>query len=293
MKKLIMVTTLLFLFFGCSSDTNKKQIVIASKPHSEQYILAEMLTILVETQTDIEVEKKLGIGGGTSNIHPAMLSGKIDVYPEYTGTGWLFVLKQNPIDDPEKLYKEVKEKYKEKYNIWWSGLYGFNNTYAFAMKKDKAEKFKIKTMSDLAKVSSKFIFGANYDFYEREDGFPGLVKIYGFNFMDKKEIDIGLKYQAVQSDKIDVTPAFTTDGLLLKYNLRILKDDKRYFKTYYAATLVRQETLEKYPELKEVFAKLEGQISDEEMTKMNYRVENDKEDPQKVAEDFLKEKGLI
>lgn len=292
MKKSIIFILLLFLFFSCSKGSGKK-VVIASKPHSEQYILGEMLTILIEQNTDISVEKKLGIGGGTSNIHPGMISGKIDIYPEYTGTGWLFVLKQKPIDDSQVLYEKVKDMYSDKFKIKWFGLYGFNNTYAFAMKKVTAEKYGIETMSDLSKYSSKFVFGANYDFYERDDGFPGLLKKYGFQFKDAKEIDIGLKYQAIDSDKIDVTTAFTTDGLLLKYDLKILKDDKRYFKTYYAATLIREETLKKYPELAEVLKLLEGQITEEEMIKMNYRVENDKEDPRKVAEDFLKSKGLI
>jgi len=292
MKKNIILVMLLSLFFSCSKENDKK-VVIASKPHSEQYILGEMLTFMIEQYTDITVEKKLGIGGGTSNIHPGMISGKIDIYPEYTGTGWLFVLKQKPIDDSQKLYENVKKMYADKFNIKWFGLYGFNNTYALAMKKSTAKKYGIKTMSDLAKHSSKLVFGANYDFYERDDGFPGLVKKYGYNFKDTKEIDIGLKYQAVDSDKINVTTAFTTDGLLLKYDLKILKDDKRYFKTYYAATLIREETLQTYPELEDVLSRLEGQISEEEMIQMNYRVENDKEDPKKVAEVFLKSKGLL
>lgn len=289
---MILMLSLVLSLSGCKSDEDKT-VVVASKPHSEQYILAEMISQLIEAETDIKVEKKLGIGGGTANIHPALLAGDIDIYPEYTGTGWLFVLKEDLINDPNELYESVKNKYQEEYNVSWLDLYGFNNTYALAIDRTLAEELNINTYSDLAKVSDKLTFGAEYDFYEREDGYPGLVETYGFNFKDTVELDIGLKYEAIGSDQVDVINAFSTDGLLKKYDLKVLVDDKNYFPSYHATTLVRNETLEKYPELEEVLNKLANQISDDEMVQLNYYVENDNRDPEVVAREFLQSKGLI
>jgi glycine betaine/choline ABC-type transport system substrate-binding protein len=295
MHKKILASALAFIMImslgACGSKT--KKIVVASKPMTEQYILAEMITVLIESNTDIKVEKKLGIGGGTSNIHPAMMKGEIDIYPEYTGTGWLFVLKKPLINDPNKLYEEVKKQYSTEYGIKWLGLYGFNDTYALAIKKSLADKLDINTYSDLAAKSDNLKFGAEYDFYEREDGYNGLQKEYGFNFKDKREFDIGLKYEAINSDNVDVINAFSTDALLKKYELRVLKDDKNFFPSYFASTLIREETLNKYPELESVLNKLQGKISDDEMTQMNYEVEKEKKDPKDVAKEFLKSKGLL
>ena len=287
----LVLLLLIALLAGC--QTEEKKVVIASKPHSEQYILAEMLTQLIETHTDITVEKKLGIGGGTANIQPAMLAGEIDIYPEYSGTGWLFVLKQELINDPDALYESVASMYQSEYNIVWLDRYGFNNTYALAVAGSIASEFQLETYSDLVDKSPMLTFGAEYDFYEREDGYPGLEAVYGFNFMDKKELDIGLKYEAIHSGEIDVVNAFSTDGLLKEYDLKVLKDDQNFFPSYQAATLIRQETLDLYPELKEVLNKLAGQISDDEMIELNYQVEKENLDPKEVAKKFLEDKGLI
>ncbi|MBU3145085.1 glycine betaine ABC transporter substrate-binding protein [Clostridium sp. CF012] len=284
---LIMVVALV----GCGNKT--KKVVVASKPMTEQYILAEMITALIEASTDIKVEKKLGIGGGTSNIQPAMIKGEIDIYPEYTGTGWLFVLKKDLIRDPVKLYEEVKKEYSTKYAIKWLGLYGFNDTYALAIKKSVADKLNINTYSDLASKSDSLKFGAEPDFYEREDGYKGIQKEYGFNFKEKREMDIGLKYEAINSDNVDVINAFSTDALLKKYDMKVLVDDKNFFPSYFATTLIREETLKKYPELEPVLNELQGRISDKEMIQMNYLVESEKKDPKDVAVEFLKGKKLL
>ena len=266
---------------------------MASKPHAEQYILAEMITLLIENHTDILVEKKLGIGGGTSNIHPGMINGEIDIYPEYTGTGLLFVLKEDLITDPQELYSHVKDRYEEEYGITWLDIYGFNNTYALAIKEEVANQYNLQTYDDLAQISDQLVFGAEYDFFEREDGYNGLNDIYGFNFRDLKEMDIGLKYEAIGSGQVDVINAFSTDGLLLEYELKVLEDSRNFFPSYQAATLIRKETLERYPELEEVLQMMSGQITDEDMIQMNYYVENENRDPEDVAEEFLREKGLI
>jgi glycine betaine/choline ABC-type transport system substrate-binding protein len=293
-KKILIVIfcmVVLFSVSGCKKST--KKVVVASKPVTEQYILAEIISQLIETQTDIKVEKTFGIGGGTSNIHPAMVKGDIDIYPEYTGTGWLFVLKNDLINNPNEMYNSVKKEYKEKYNIEWLGLYGFNDTYTLAVKESLAEKYNLKNYSDLAKVSGELIFGAEPDFFERPDGYEGLQKTYGLKFKTNSQMDIGLKYTAIEANKVDAINAFSTDALLKKNNLISLVDDKNFFPSYQAATLIKSETLKKYPELKQVLEKLTGKITDEEMINMNYQVESEKKDPVDVANEFLKSKGLL
>lgn len=288
---IVVAVSITLSLVACGSK--QKKVVIASKPMTEQYILAEMISELIESNTDIKVEKKLGIGGGTSNIQPSMEKGEIDIYPEYTGTGWLFVLKKDLINDPDKLYEEVKKEYESKYNIKWLGLYGFNDTFALAVNKSLADKLNLNTYSDLVKECDKLNFGAEYDFYEREDGYEGLKKTYGFDFKDKTELDIGLKYDALNSNKVDVINTFSTDAMLKKYDLKVLEDDKNFFPSYYAATLIREETLKKYPELEKVLNKLEGKISNDEMIQMNYEVEVGKKDPKDIAKEFLNNKGLL
>jgi glycine betaine/choline ABC-type transport system substrate-binding protein len=295
MKKLFLILLtciLLTTVIGCSNNSNKK-VVIASKPMTEQYIIAEILTQLIEGETDIKVEQKLGIGGGTSNIHPAMEKGEIDMYPEYSGTGWLFVLKQDLINDPQELYEAVKQEYLKEYQIKWLELYGFNDTYALVINKDIADKYNINTYSDLAKYSKDLVFGAEYDFYERDDGYEGLKSVYNLDFDKKVELDIGLKYDAINSNKVDVINAFSTDAKLENSNLKVLIDDKNFFPSYFATTLVREETLEKYSELEGLLNKLAGTISNEKMIEMNYEVEIEKKDPKVVAKEFLQEQGLL
>ncbi|MFW6284853.1 MAG: glycine betaine ABC transporter substrate-binding protein [Bacillota bacterium] len=293
MKKmfaLLLVALTVSSLYACGDDEDT--IVIASKPMTEQYILTEMLALLVEDNTDLEVKLEQGIGGGTSNIHPGMEEGDIDMYPEYTGTGWLDVLEEELIDDPDELYDNVKEAYEEEYGILWSGMYGFNNAFGLAVREETAEEHDLKTYSDLAEVSDEMVFGAEADFYERDDGYDPLVDAYGFDFEDTSELDIGLKYEAMGSKDIDVINIFTTDGRLEEFDLEVLEDDKRFFPTYYGATLVREEIADEHPDLMDAVNKLEGEISDEAMTEMNYRVENDDEDPEEVAREFLEEKGL-
>jgi len=286
------------LLGGCAGEEEEEQpetgkIVLASKPMTEQFILAEMLTLLIEAETDIEVEQTLGIGGGTSNIHPAMINGEIDLYPEYTGTGWLFVLKEELIRDPVQLYEATKNSYAEEYHIHWTGLYGFENTYGMAVIREVAETYDLETISDLASVSPQLTFATNSDFFERDDGYPGLQEVYGLDFGTLKEIDIGLRYDVLSSGNVDALAIFTTDGQLEEADVVVLKDDKYFFPGYDAATLIRQETLDRYPELEEVLEKLTGLIPNEAMIAMNYAVEVENEDPAKVAEDFLREKGLL
>ena len=286
---------LFIIIFGAYFSLNSKKdkaINIATKPMTEGYILGQMLTELIEQDTDLKVNMTTGVGGGTSNIHPAIVKGEFDLYPEYTGTSWEAVLKKEGSYDESK-FDELQKEYKEKYNLEYVNLYGFNNTYGLAVNKDIAEKYNLKTYSDLAKVSNNLIFGAEYDFFEREDGYKELQKVYNMNFKKKIDMDIGLKYQAMKDKKIDVMVIFTTDGQLAISDVVVLEDDKKMYPSYRAGTVVRSEILSKYPELKPVLEKLNNILDDKTMADLNYQVESEGKKPEDVAREYLQEKGLL
>ena len=279
------------VYFSLNSEKDKT-INIATKPMTEGYILGQMLTELIEQDTDLKVNITNGVGGGTSNIHPAIVKGEFDLYPEYTGTSWEAVLKKEDSYDESK-FDELQKKYKEKYNLEYVNLYGFNNTYGLAVNKDIAEKYNLKTYSDLAAVSNNLIFGAEYDFFEREDGYKELQKVYNVDFKKKIDMDIGLKYQAMKDKKIDVMVIFTTDGQLAISDVVVLEDDKKMYPSYRAGTVVRSEILSKYPELKAVLEKLNNILDDKTMADLNYQVESEGKKPEDVAREYLQEKGLL
>lgn len=271
---------------------NDKKIVIGSKNFTEQLILGNMVSDLIEKNTDIKVERKLNLGG-TQVAFSAMKAGELDMYVEYTGTGLVNILKQDVVNDPKKAYDIVYTEFKNKYNMEWLEPLGFNNTYTLAVRKDTAKKYNLETFSDLAKVSSNLIIGPTIEFANRKDGYLGLGKEYNMNFKDVKAVDGGLRYTAINNNKSDVTDAFLTDGLLKSFDLKVLKDDKNFFPPYYAVPLIREDTLKKYPELKGIINKLAGKVDDETMRSLNYRVDKLGESPESVAKDFLKKQGLI
>ena len=291
----LIILGLFIVIFGAYFSLNSKKdktINIATKPMTEGYILGQMLTELIEQDTDLKVNITNGVGGGTSNIHPAIVKGEFDLYPEYTGTSWEAVLKKEDSYDESK-FDELQKEYKEKYNLEYVNLYGFNNTYGLAVNKDIAEKYNLKTYSDLAKVSNNLIFGAEYDFFEREDGYKELQKVYNIDFKKKIDMDIGLKYQAMKDKKIDVMVIFTTDGQLAVSDVVVLEDDKKMYPSYRAGTVVRSEILSKYPELKVVLEKLNNILDDKTMADLNYQVESEGKKPEDVAREYLQEKGLL
>ena len=291
----LIILGLFIVIFGAYFSLNSKKdktINIATKPMTEGYILGQMLTELIEQDTDLKVNITNGVGGGTSNIHPAIVKGEFDLYPEYTGTSWEAVLKKEDSYDESK-FDELQKEYKEKYNLEYVNLYGFNNTYGLAVNKDIAEKYNLKTYSDLAKVSNNLIFGAEYDFFEREDGYKELQKVYNMDFKKQIDMDIGLKYQAMKDKKIDVMVIFTTDGQLAISDVVVLEDDKKMYPSYRAGTVIRSEILSEYPELKPVLEKLNNILDDKTMADLNYQVESEGKKPEDVAREYLQEKGLL
>lgn len=269
-------------------------IKIATKPMTEQFILGEMLKLVIEDTTDYSVELTKGIGGGTNNIMPAMESGDFDLYPEYTSSGYIMVLKHDSdgISD-EDMWKQLQKEYKDKYDMSWIGQYGFNNTYALIVREEAAKKYNLTKTSQLAEVSDELVFGGNSDYIERKDGFHLLCDTYGLKFKDVKDIDIGLKYEALKKGNIDVSNGFTTDAQLSNDNVRVLEDDKHLQVNYFCSNVVRNDTLKSHPGLEEAIMKLDNSITDKEMASLNYKVEVEGKEDVQVAKDYLTEKGII
>lgn len=286
----IMITMLLGVLVGCSSK--KDTVVVSSKDFNEQLILGNMVSSMIEKNTDLKVERKLNLGG-TNIAFEALKSGQVDMYVEYTGTGLVNIMKKEAMNDPDKVYSAVKDYFNKEYKLTWLKPLGFNNTYTLSVRKDTAAKYHLETFSDLAKVSNQLVLGTTLEFNERADGYPGVKTAYNMNFKDSKPINGGLRYTALESKKSDVIDAFSTDGLIKAFDLKVLKDDKNFFPPYYAVPVVRNEVLKKHPEIQTQLDKLEGKITDEEMRDMNYKVDKLNKDPAKVADDFLKSKGLI
>ena len=271
---------------------SNKVIHLATKPMTEQYILGEMLKTVIEQDTDLTVDLTQGVGGGTSNIEPAMESGEFDLYPEYTGTGWNMVLKRDSLYSEDQ-FEELQKEYQDKLGLTWDVMLGFNDTYGIAVRKEIADKYGLKTYSDLQKVNGKLVFGAEYDFFERQDGYDKLCSTYGLSFKSTSDMDMGLKYQAMNSGKIDIMPVNTTDGQLSQADVTVLEDDKQMYPSYQCGIVVRQEILDKYPELQTALQKFDKILTEADMQEMNYEVETEKKEPADVATAFLVKKGLV
>lgn len=265
---------------------------LATKPMTEQFILGEMLKVLITQETGLTVEVTQGVGGGTANIEIGMEKGSFDLYPEYTGTGWNAVLKNKGLY-MESLFNQMQGEYKEKLGLEWVGMYGFNNTYGLVVRKDLAKQYNLKTYSDLARVAPQLTFGAEYDFFERKDGYQALSDAYNLKFKGTVDLDIGLKYQALNEKKIDVMNIFTTDGQLAAADAVVLVDDKNFYPSYKCGTVVRREILKQYPKLTTALHKLDDKITDSAMAQMNYLVETKKQEPKAVAHEFLQQAGLL
>ena len=294
---LTLALALVLALAGCGGgeSAGAGPVRIATKPMTEQYILGEMLGLLIE-DAGYEVEITKGIGGGTSNIQPAMENGDFDLYPEYTSSGWVMVLDHEAegVSDDE-MFTQLQQEYEEKFGMTWVGLYGFNNTFTVAVRGDVAEQYGLENTSDLAAVAGELVFGGNPDYIERADGFGALCETYGLEFADVVDIDIGLKYQALAGGDIDVTNAFTTDAQLANpdTDLVTLADDKHLQVNYFCSTVVREDALERFPGLEDALMKMDGLLTDREMASLNYQVEVEGLDERDAAHDFLVQKGLL
>ena len=291
-RRMACVLAVAIMIAACGGG-GKGVVRIATKPMTEQFILGEMLALLIRHHAGLEVELTKGIAGGTGNIHPAVVQGKFDLYPEYTGTAWSYVLKRTDRPEAKELYAQLEQAYGKEFGLRWTGLYGFNNTYSLALRNELAERDGIKTFSQLGNIAPELIFGAEYDFYERDDGLAALEKTYGFKFKKTVDMDIGLKYQAIAADNVDVMVVFTTDGKLASAPVRVLEDDRGVFPTYYCGTVVREDALKRFSGLEKALKLMDGILDDATMARLNNEVEGKGRNERQVAEEFLKSKKLL
>ncbi len=292
---MLALTLTMTVLAGCSVLTGTKasdSVTVVGKNFSEQDIMAYLVGTMLEKNTDLQVTVKPFLGG-TDVAFQSVKSGNADLYVEYTGTGLVNILGEEVQTDPQQVYDRVKTAFLEKYQLEWLEPLGFNNTYAIAVPKEIAEKYSLKTISDLQKHAGELVLGTEQEFMERPDGLKGLTALYQMQFKDVKAMDHGLKYKAIAEGSIQAIDAYTTDGQLAKQDLVILEDDKHFFPPYFAAPLVRSETLKAHPEIKEVLNKLAGKLDDKKMAEMNAQVDVDKKQAKDVAEAWLKENGLI
>lgn len=269
-------------------------VIVGSKDFTEQFIVAEMYAQLLENE-GFTVERKLNLGG-TPIAHEAIMNGDIDLYPEYTSTGLLTMLKLDPIQDAQEIYTTVKKGYEEQYSLTWLTPSPFNNTQALAMKKDVAAQYGIQTYSDLSQKAPELVLGGPAEFLEREDGLKGLQQAYGgFDFKEEKQLGTGsLRYQALMDGQIDVVVAFGTDGAIQGNDLLLLEDDLVFYPIYNIAPVIRMDTLEKYPQIEKILNDFAPLLTDDVMSGLNWQVDGPEgKEPADVARAFLADKGLV
>ncbi|MBO1349483.1 MAG: quaternary ammonium transporter [Hormoscilla sp. GUM202] len=267
-------------------------IKVGSKDFTEQFILGQMYAIILEEQ-GFKVERKLNLGS-TPVLQAGLKSGEIDLYPEYTGTALVAVLKRPPSSDGKQVFDRVAKAYKEKYNLVWLEPAPMNNTTALAMTKKDAEKLGIKNISDMIAKADKLILLGPPAFKTREDALPGLKRVYGdFELKEFKPIDSGLRYKGLMNGEGNVVVAFGTDGEISAFNLVVLEDDKKLFPIYQVAPVVRQETLEKYPSIRDALNAIAPLLTDEVMQRLNYEVSGKQREPADVAREFLMQAGML
>ena len=287
----------LLLVAGCGASTqatgDSGTIVIGSKNFTENEILAQMMADLIHANLPkMNVQLKLDMGG-TLPVFEALKAGQVDVYPDYTGTGYIEILKQPKPASEQAMYNFVQRQYEKKWGLEWLKPIGFNDTYAIAIPQSLARKDHVTTISQLVPYAGKLTAGIDAECQVRPDCLPGLAQDYGLHFGKVLTIDHSLVYQAMAEGRIQATDAFTTDGGLEKYHLQVLKDNKGFFPAYFAAPVIRQDFLRQHPKVASVLNKLAGQISDREMAHLNYEVDISKQSIQSVAKDFLVSKGIL
>ncbi len=266
------------------------QVKVGSKNFTEQFVVAEIYAQALEA-AGIKVERKINLGG-TLIAHKALEEKQIDLYPEYTGTILLAVLKQDPMTDRKAVYDKVKAEYAAKGLVVLNEA-PMNNTYNMVVRPETAAQYKLETLSDLAKVSKNLKLGAGPEFRDRKDGLPGLKAKYDMEFKEDLQMAIGLRYQALANKQIDVVNGYATDGMISALKLKRLKDDKGLWPPYYLVPVVRKDAVDANPKIAEVLNNVNAMLDEATMAELNYKVDGDKEEPKDVARAFLKSKGVV
>ena len=282
------LATLAALLLGVTAAD--AQVRVGSKNFTEQFVVAELYAQALEA-AGIKVERKLNLGG-TLIAHKALEEKQIDLYPEYTGTMLLVVMKAEPMTDQKAVYDKVKADYAARGFVVLDEA-PMNNTYNMVVRPETAAQYKLETLSDLARVAKELKLGAGPEFRDRKDGLPGLKAKYGMEFKEDLQMAIGLRYQALANKQIDVVNGYATDGMISALKLKRLKDDKLLWPPYYLVPVVRKEALDANPKMAEVLNRVSAMLDEPTMAEMNYKVDGEKQEPKDVARAFLKTKGIV
>ncbi len=273
------------------SGAGKFTLRIGSKNFTEQFILAEMYAQALEAK-GYQVERFINLGG-TLIAHEAVRTGKIDMYPEYTGTALKNMVKAPAPNDPEIVYKTVKDFYEKNFGLTWLDQSKMNNTYILVLRPDTAQRYRLKTNSDLAKVANQLVIGTGPEWGDREDGLPGLKRVYGIVFKEWKPMNIGLRYQALQNRQIDVVNGYSTDGEISALKLATLVDDKGFWPPFHVAPVIRKTIAVNYPGVVQILNSVTALVTDAGQSDLNWQVDGKKQEPRDVAREFLKQHGLV
>jgi osmoprotectant transport system substrate-binding protein len=284
---------LLALLFSSCAPSHSDRIVVGSKNFTESLMLGELLAQLIEAHTHLKVERRFYLAG-TYICQQALLAGRIDIYPEYTGTALTAILKQKVGGDKVEVYQRVKNEYETHLGLTLGLPFGFNDTFAMEIRGEDARRLNLKSLSQAAAFAPQWRAGFGYEFMERPDGYAGLAAAYGLHFATPPRImDLGLLAPALKAHQIDIAAGNATDGLIPALDLFVLDDDRHYFPPYEAVAVIRQQTLQRHPEVGEALAQLGGKITDQEMQQLNYALDGKHRDVKEVAHEFLRSKGLV
>ena len=287
----LLLLLLLLPIGGCKRQANR--IVVGSKNFTEQLILGELFAQVIEARTHLPVERRFYLAG-TFICQQAILAGRIDIYPEYTGTALTAVLKQQPSGDKQEVYRRVEQGYESKFGLNVGPPLGFDDTFAMVIRGEDARRLRLETLSQAAAFTPQWRAGFGYEFMERPDGYKGLVASYGLRFAEPPRImDLGLLTRALKERQVDLIAGNNTDGLIPALDLFVLEDDHHYFPPYEAMAVMRGEMLKNHPEVGAALGALAGAISDEDMRRLNYAVDGQHRDAAAVVREFLQQRRLI
>jgi glycine betaine/choline ABC-type transport system substrate-binding protein len=287
----LLLLLLLLPIAGCKRQANR--IVVGSKNFTEQLILGELFAQVIEARTHLPVERRFYLAG-TFICQQAILAGRIDIYPEYTGTALTAVLKQQPSGDKQEVYRRVEQGYESKFGLNVGPPLGFDDTFAMVIRGEDARRLHLQTLSQAAAFTPQWRAGFGYEFMERPDGYKGLAASYGLRFAEPPRImDLGLLTRALKERQVDLIAGNNTDGLIPALDLFALEDDHHYFPPYEAVAVMRGEMLKNHPEVGAALGALAGAISDEDMRRLNYAVDGQHRDAAVVVREFLQQRRLI
>src|SRR5215469_15597165 len=291
-KKSILLLLATLILIACGPP-RQDRIVIGSKNFTEQAVLGELFAQQIEARTHLPVERRFYLAGSFI-CHQAILAGRIDLYPEYTGTALTAILKQQPKGSPRDVYQRVKSEYEQRFNLTLGAPLGFDDTFAIEIRGEDARRLRLKTLSQAASYTPQWRPGFGYEFLERPDGYRGLVATYGLRFAEQPRVmDLGLLSRALQQEQVDLIAGNTTDGLIPALDFFVLEDDRHYFPPYEAVPVIRRQTLQQHPEVGAALAELANKITDQDMQQLNYAVDGQHRDSKEVVHQFLMSKGVL